>query len=174
MEQQEFLNLFFPASMQVVEKPHMPYVQYIFTLPNFVPGIRDIEYKMVKEFIGSVPFYHQPYNQRDIIYRGGSQYYPTENQFTKNFDEALRKGLELAGDAKDTTVLNLKVNIGIDNTALAMSKIGYGQQSYIPKLYWYYVIDLNENKIAPLRYKNWSDGIEGNNLTFGFINEEAP
>ncbi|WP_323116780.1 hypothetical protein, partial [Klebsiella variicola] len=63
MEQQEFLNLFFPASMQVVEKPHVPYVQYIFTLPNFVPGIRDIEYKMVKEFIGSVPFYHQPYNQ---------------------------------------------------------------------------------------------------------------
>ncbi|HGY3147559.1 TPA: toxin VasX [Morganella morganii] len=174
IEQQEFLNLFFPASLQVIEKPHIPYVQYIFTLPNFVPGIRDIEYKMVKEFIGSVPSYHQPYNQRDIIFRGKSKYYPTENQFTKNFDEALRKELELAGDAKDTTVLNLKVNIGIDNTALAMSKIGYERQSYIPKLYWYYVVDLNENKIAPLRYKNWSGGIEGNNLTFGFIDGEAP
>ncbi|MGG4610771.1 hypothetical protein [Providencia sp. Me31A] len=71
-------------------------------------------------------------------------------------------------------MLHLNVDTGIDNTALAVSKMGYGQPSYIPKLYWYYIVDVRENKISPLRYKNWNGGTDGHNVTFGFIDGEAP
>ncbi|EPG9799900.1 TPA: hypothetical protein JD360_16655 [Providencia stuartii] len=174
IEQQEFLNLFFPASLQVIETPRLTYVQYIFTLPNFALGVRDIEYTMVREMLGSTPNYHQSYKPNDIIVHGENKYYPSENQFTKNFDEELKKAIASVGDIKETLVLSFKVDSGIDNTALAISKMGYDQPSYIPKLYWYYIVDLNENKISPLRYKNWSGGIDGKNITFGFIDGEAP
>ncbi|MGG4610772.1 hypothetical protein [Providencia sp. Me31A] len=62
IEQQEFLNLFFPVSLQVIETPHSNNVQYIFILSNFAAGIRDIEYTMVREFLGQPQAIISPIN----------------------------------------------------------------------------------------------------------------